>query len=428
MQRKKIIITASVICLLILSLWLIVKFTGKTKNTVQIETTTVSKGNISNLVTATGTIEPIKQVEVGTQVSGVVQNIYVDYNSEVKSGQLIAELEKTNLLASVNEAMANYNTALYEMNYLQKIFDRQEALFQKKVISETDYDEAQYKLITAKGTVEKRKTDLEKAKTNLSYASIYSPIDGVILSKSVDVGQTVAASFSTPTLFTIAQNLKEMQVEADVDEADIGQVKEGQRVVFNVDAFQGEEFQGVVTQVRLNPTITSSVVTYTVVIKADNPNFKLMPGLTAMISVYTMEVNNVLVLPQKALSFKPAPEIMIQYYQQNGIERPQPPKFDGEKPPMEKAGIDIRPNPEDNNDSKSTLVWVKKGSSIRPQPVKLGETDGIHTQIVEGLNEGDSVVLKMESAQPLKAQTAANGNTNNGSPFMPKPPGQRNKK
>ncbi|HCC29569.1 MAG TPA: efflux RND transporter periplasmic adaptor subunit, partial [Marinilabiliales bacterium] len=247
MQRKKIIITASVICLLILSLWLIVKFTGKTKNTVQIETTTVSKGNISNLVTATGTIEPIKQVEVGTQVSGVVQNIYVDYNSEVKSGQLIAELEKTNLLASVNEAMANYNTALYEMNYLQKIFDRQEALFQKKVISETDYDEAQYKLITAKGTVEKRKTDLEKAKTNLSYASIYSPIDGVILSKSVDVGQTVAASFSTPTLFTIAQNLKEMQVEADVDEADIGQVKEGQRVVFNVDAFQGEEFQGVVT-------------------------------------------------------------------------------------------------------------------------------------------------------------------------------------
>ncbi len=229
---------------------------------IEVETVKVEKGDISVLITATGTIQPTKQVAVGTQVSGVVKKIYVDFNSKVKAGQLLAELDKTNLIASVNEAKANYNNALNEAKYLEKIFERQASLFKNKSISQNEYDEALYKFNNAKGALEQRKYDLNKMETNLGYADIYSPIDGVVLSKSVDVGQTVAASFSTPTLFTIAEDLRQMQVEANVDEADIGHVKIGQRVTFTVDAFQGEEFSGTVTQVRMNATTTSNVVTY----------------------------------------------------------------------------------------------------------------------------------------------------------------------
>ncbi len=275
-------------------------FSGNTDTHITAEFVKVEKGNVTAAVTATGTIQPIKQVEVGTQVSGVVEKIYVDYNSMVKEGQLIAELDKTNLKATLSQQQATYNNAVNDRDYKQNIYDRQKSLYDNQVISKADYDDAVYQLTDAKNTVIERLSDLQKAKTNLSYANIYSPIDGVILSRAVDEGQTVAASLSTPTLFTIAKDLKEMQVEADVDEADIGQVKDGQRVSFTVDAYQGEEFAGVVTQVRLNPTTTANVVTYTVVVKADNPELKLKPGLTATISIYTVELKDVLTIEAKA--------------------------------------------------------------------------------------------------------------------------------
>ena len=252
---------------------------------IVVETTAVKTGTISTVITATGTVEPIRQVEVGTQVSGVIDHIYVDYNATVKAGQLIAELDKTALKATVAEATAALNTALNEQDYQQKSFDRIAKLHDGKVVSDTDYEEALYKLNNAKGIADQKRSDLSRARTNLSYASIYSPIDGVVVSRSVDVGQTVAASYSTPTLFTIAQDLKQMQVEADVDEADIGQVKLGQRVVFTVDAYPEDEFSGTITQVRLEPVEESNVITYTVIIKADNQDGKLMPGLTASISI-----------------------------------------------------------------------------------------------------------------------------------------------
>lgn len=400
-MRKKIII-AVVVVLALAGVGFGIYFwaAGKNNKQIKLETVVVKRTNLSHLVTATGTIEPVKQINVGTQVSGVVQKIYVDFNSKVKAGQLIAELDKTNLKASLAEAKASYNTAINEQTYLQKIFDRQEALFNKKLISLTDYEEALYKMNNAIGIAEQKKSDVNRAETNLSYAYIYSPINGVVLSKAVDVGQTVAASFSTPTLFTIAQDLNEMQVEADVDEADIGNVKQAQRVTFTVDAYPGEEFFGTVTQVRLNPTVTSNVVTYTVVIKAQNPDKKLMPGLTATISIYTLEIKDALTLETKAFNFKPDVELLNKYYKQEKIELPSADK--------QKAAPDT-----------SKTVWLKQANGIYSKPVITGEADGVNVQILQGLNEGDTIVFALKEVTEIKTIGTSK------SPFLPTPPGKK---
>jgi HlyD family secretion protein len=373
---------------------------------VSIETTRVEKGSISTTITATGTIQPTKQVAVGTQVSGVVQKIYVDFNSKVKAGQLLAELDKTNLISSVNEAKANYNTALNEVKYLEKIFERQSTLFKNKSISQNDYDEALYKLNNAKGTLEQRKFDLDKMKSNLGYADIYSPIDGVVLSKSVDVGQTVAASFSTPTLFTIAEDLRQMQVEANVDEADIGNVKIGQRVTFTVDAYQGEEFSGTVTQVRMNATTTSNVVTYKVIVKADNPDKKLLPGLTATISIYTLELKDVLTLNAQAFNFNPDME-MVKVYNAQFSDKP-----------VENSVRNTTPQ----KDKHKKTVWIKDASGIHPIEVTIGSNDGVNSEVVSGLKQGEEVVISMGYQT---ATTVVKKDGTSESPFMPKPPGKK---
>lgn len=254
-----------------------------------------------------------------------------------------------------------------------------------------------------------RLSDLQKARTNLSYADIYSPIDGVVLSRAIDEGQTVAASLSTPTLFTIAQDLKEMQVEANVDEADIGQVKEGQRVSFTVDAYLGEEFEGVVTQVRLNPTVTSNVVTYTVVIKADNPDLKLKPGLTAIISIYTLELNDVLTAEAKAINFKPTRPELTAYNEQQNI------KIDASN---------RRPTERSKNKDKGSVVWVySSNGEIKAQKVTLGASDGVNVQIIEGLSEGEKLVYRLEGVSKSETKTADKSK----SPFMPQRGGGRNR-
>lgn len=370
---------------------------------LQIETVQVKKGNISNVITATGTIEATKQVEVGTQVSGVVQKIYVDYNSTVKAGQLIAELDKENLQEILQQARSAYNVALQDQNYKQVIYDRQYSLFKANVISKADYQEALFNLNTAKGTAQQQNSNLRKAQTNLGYANIYSPIDGVVLSKAVDEGQTVAASYSTPTLFTIAKDLKEMQVEANVDEADIGSVKEGQRVTFMVDAYPEEEFSGSVTQVRLNSTVTSNVVTYTVIIKADNPEEKLKPGLTATVSIFTMELKDVLTLEAKAFAFEPDMKLVTQYNtNKNGTA----------------SGRKLAVTP--SKDKSSKIIWIKDNNGIRQQKVTVGRNDGINYEIISGLTNGNEVVTA------LKNEQVANGPAgSSSSPFMPKPPGKK---
>jgi HlyD family secretion protein len=278
---------------------------GKTKDRMTLETGKVVRNSINTMVTATGTVEPITVVEVGTQVSGIIDKIYVDFNSQIKKGQLLAEMDKVTLqseLASKQSALASSKT---EYEYQQKNFARSKTLYEKKLISDTDYETAVYNYEKAKNTYEGNKADLVKVKRNLGYATITSPIDGVVISRAVEEGQTVAAGFSTPTLFTIANDLTQMEVIANVDEADIGQVEEGQRVSFTVDAYPNDVFEGQVTQVRLEATTTSNVVTYEVVINAPNPDLKLKPGLTANITIYTLERTNILTVPSKALRFVP---------------------------------------------------------------------------------------------------------------------------
>lgn len=400
---KKIALYSSATVILIVAVYLIF-FREKTIK-IEAKTVQVTRSSITNQVTATGTVEPVNQVEVGTQVSGVIEKIYVDYNSTVKAGQLIAQLDKTTLLATVNETTAALNTALNEQEYRQKNYDRIHKLHDSKVVSDTDYEEALYNLNNAKGVTEQRKSDLTRAKTNLSYASIYSPIDGVVISKSVEEGQTVAASYSTPTLFTIAQDLKQMQVEANVDEADIGQVKEGQRVSFTVDAYPNDEFSGTVSQVRLEPIEESNVITYTVIIDASNADGKLKPGLTASISIFTFELNNVLTVETQALNFKADPKQLDEYLKQNNLSSEFLKDF---------QFVDT--------DSTKT-VWVKDSLSISPVQVEIGATDGVITEVKSGLSAGQKVVYSLES---ISSEIASE--TTGGSPFMPKPPSRSSKK
>ncbi|MFA6807336.1 MAG: efflux RND transporter periplasmic adaptor subunit [Bacteroidales bacterium] len=360
---------------------------------IKAKAVSAKKANLTTIVTATGTIEPITQVEIGTQVSGVVKKIYVDYNSIVSEGQLIAELDKTNLKTANTQAQASYDNAIIQRNYMKTIYERKKILYDNKVISKSDFDDALFNYENAQGLVKQRYSDLQQSKTNLGYANIYSPINGVVLSRSIDEGQTVAASFNTPTLFTIAQDLKEMQVEADVDEADIGHVKVGQRVTFTVDAYIGETFKGEVTQIRLDPTITSNVVTYTVVITAKNPEIKLKPGLTATIAIYTQELKDVLTVEAKAINFKPNIEILKAYNLQNNL-----------------------PNKINTEVNETTRLWLlDKNGAIVSKTVRLGPSDGVNVQILEGIEEGDKLVysLKGISKSEIKKEDK------NESPFMP---------
>jgi HlyD family secretion protein len=268
-------------------------------------TTTLSDEKISSSVTATGTIEPITEVTVGTQVSGKVAKIYVDYNSVVKKGQVLAEIDKTTLQTEYNTQLLAVQSSKVEYDYQKKNFNRAKELHLKNLISDTDYETAKYSYEKAESAYKQNVSSLDKAKTNLGYATIYSPIDGVVLSRAVEEGQTVAASFSTPTMFVIARDLTKMQVVANVDEADIGNISVKQRVTFTVDAYPNDVFDGTITQVRLNPTTTSNVVTYQVIVNAPNPELKLKPGLTANITIFTLEKEGVQALPNKALNFKP---------------------------------------------------------------------------------------------------------------------------
>ncbi|MFV0540300.1 MAG: efflux RND transporter periplasmic adaptor subunit [Aestuariibaculum sp.] len=391
--------TVGIIVLLVGVLYLVYSFIYKEAPlNIEVRTTQLSNGNISNNVTATGTLEPVDQISVGTQVSGLINTIYVDYNSVVKKGQLLAELDKTTLNDAVANAMAQYNAALNEHNYYRQNYNRQKRMYDAEVISQSDLEQAEYQLKNAKNSVAQRKTALSQAQTNLGYASIYSPIDGVVISREVDEGQTVAASMSTPELFTIAKDLTKMQVEANVDEADIGNVAVGQRVAFGVDAFPDEVFNGEVKQIRLNPTITSNVVTYTVIISANNPDLKLKPGLTATVAIYTKELKNISLLAASALNFYPDEALLQTYYNQNDIEHV-----------TQRA-----------TEAGKTYVWIQETSKLlKQQEVAIGESDGINVQVLSGLNEGDRVVTALKEYDNNAVVNTSGGSS---SPFMPTPP------
>lgn len=379
-------------------------FTKSKEADITIQTVKLSKQDVTTSVTATGTVEPVDTVQVGTQVSGLIKNIYVDYNSPVKKGQLLAEIDKTNLQESVNDALAQYNSALNELNYQQQNFNRQNNMFRAGVISRADNETASYQVKSAMQTVNQKRTVLAQARTNLSYANIYAPIDGIILSKEVQEGQTVAASMTTPTLFTIAKDITKMQVQANVDEADIGNVQVDQRVTFTVDAYPETEFKGSVKEIRLSPKTSSNVVTYTVLINADNSEQKLKPGLTATVTIFTKELKGTNTIPAAALSFSLDSDMIQKYYQKNKITA---------KVPETKTGK-----------GKEKFVWIKNNDgSLSQKQITTGINDGINVEVINGLTGNEQIVTSLDE------QTEAVEKSESGSsPFMPKRPGNNNKK
>lgn len=393
MNKKKTLVIVAVAAIAALAVWLLSG--GKKEEKITFDTAAVAPANIMNSITATGTIEPVTSVTVGTQVSGIVSKLFVDYNSVVKKGQVIAELDKTNLMSQLNTAKTQLATAQSQLNYQTTNYKRYKTLFEKGLVAADDFDNAKLSYTQAKEQVASAKEEVQRAQTNLGYATITSPIDGVVLSKSVEEGQTVAASFSTPELFTIAQDLTNMQVVADVDEADIGDVKEGERVTFTVDAYPDDTFEGEVKQVRQEATTTNNVVTYEVVISAPNADLKLKPGLTANVTIYTAERKGVLSVPSKALRFTPQKETV------------------GKMKIVDVANA-------------KNKVWTIEGNSIVAHKVNIGMTDGTNTQIVGGIAEGTKIVTGLnvmggEEEKPMEAQGES-------SPFAPGPPGKNKKK
>ena len=395
MKKRNLLIAAGVVAAGV-CIWLIARPSKGPK--VLLETAPISHITIRNSVTATGTVEPVTQVEVGTHVSGIIDKLYADYNDQVKAGQLIAEMDTVTLQAELESAQAQLASSKTEYEYQTKNYARTKTLHEKQLVSDAEYDQAFYLYETARNAYEQSQAAMVKVKRNLGYATITSPIDGVVISRAVEEGQTVAAGFETPTLFTIANDLTQMQVVADVDEADIGQVADGQRVQFSVDAYPDDTFEGTVLQVRLEATTESNVVTYEVVIDAPNPDLKLKPGLTANVTIFTLEKDDATAVPTKALRFVPNAELL------------------GE------LGLTIDQT-EQQAAPGSRELWVNEGTTLRPRRVYAGAASGDMTEITEGLTGSEEIVTGLVTAKPREEAAAIER-----SPFMPGPPGSNNKK
>ena len=424
---KKIIRILMVLAVLFAIVFAVHKFffATKTENVGVMVSEKVKRVTIQTTISSTGTISPMDTVSVGTQVSGDISKIYVDFNSKVKKGQVIAELDRSKLQATLYQAQIAESSAKNDYEHKLAVYNRIKKLAESNSASAVDLETAEYEMNSAKFSWESRKSEVQQAKLNLSYCIIKSPIDGVVLERSVDVGQTVAASMSAPTLFVLAKDLSKMRVMADVDEADIGQVKAGQKVTFTVDAFQDDMFKGTVESVRLNPTVTSNVVTYTVVITAENSDLKLLPGMTATCTIVTEEVENALSVPVTAIKFTPAAGTPMM----DPREMPRPKKSEKKSsdsdddfgpPPGMMGGPMGGGSAKKSSSSTPKLVgkgvWIDVNGKAAFRPVKTGINDGVNVQITAGLAEGDSVVVRQEAAT-VASQSAGEAV----SPFMPGP-------
>ncbi|WP_028297573.1 efflux RND transporter periplasmic adaptor subunit [Olivibacter sitiensis] len=390
--KTKIFIAIGVVAIIFLVIWLV---RGSKKEQSLITTVPVEKGDVATIVTSTGTIQPVDTVAVGTQVSGIIQSIYTDFNATVKEGQLLAELDPTLMQASVNQIKANLAQATSTLNYQTANYKRQKELFDVGAISKANYDLALNSYETAVANVNSIKAQLSSAQQNLAFTKIYSPINGVVLNRNVSVGQTVAASFNTPTLFSLAKDITKMQVQAMVDEADIGEIAAGERVTFTVDAYVDQLFEGTVSEVRLQPTTSSNVVTYTTIVNTSNDDMKLKPGMTATVTIFTKEAKNILVVPNTAFKFVPdATQVTPPYTLQSAQSM---------KPGQGEA-----------------FLWVLQGRQIAPRIVKIGMSNNTSTEIKSGLNENEQVITALE-----KSKEAATAQGEGASPFMPTPPRRR---
>lgn len=408
-MKPKIIILTIVVIISAIFAYEFLYGNSSAQTEITYKTLSVHYGSLSNSISSTGTIEPISTVDVGTQVSGKIEKVYVTYNDKVKKGQLLAELDKTALLSSLKDEENSLKAAQVEYDYQNKIYSRAKELFEGKFTADTDLETAKYNLDNALIKLERAKLSYKKAEDNLSYASIFSPIDGMVLSVTVEEGQTVAASLSSPTLFTIVNDLSSMEVVAAVDEADIGSVKEGQKADFTVDAYPEDSFTGSVSQIRIEPTVSSNVVTYDVIVKVSNSEGKLLPGMTASLNIYTLTKDNILTVPSKALELTPP-----------ATELPGPPPGPGPG-----TGINSEMTPEKNAEN-SDHVWIRYNGSIFPRPVTTGESDGDNIEITDGLTVGDTVIFSISAGTGQLSTNQASSGSAEKSPFMPTPPGRKN--
>lgn len=394
-------------------------FRNKEKPVI-LETENPQYGYISKSVTATGTIQPVDTVSVGTQVSGTIKYLYADFNSTVKQGQLIAELDKSLFQAQVDQYKANLDVAQSQLVFQKSTYDRQNLLFQTGAISKQDYESALYQYNTAKANVASVQAQLQAALKNLSYTNIYSPIKGVILSRNVNIGQTVAASFNTPTLFIIAKDITKMQVQAAVDEADIGNVTKGQRVTFTVDAYPDDVFQGTVQEIRLQPTVSANVVTYTTIINAPNDNMKLKPGMTANIIVYTAEQNHALLIPAKAIKFKPDSS-MAKQFKIERIFRDSASKRNAGGPTAQVHDTTGKRRTDSARvrSRQTAYVWIKHNDTLQQKKIRTGLNDDTNVEVLSGLSPDDEVITDADQPGSQQAKTGAQR-----SPFMPQRPGR----
>jgi HlyD family secretion protein len=449
MKKAYWIIIVVVVAVAAVAVWMIV---GKKKaEAVEYRTAKVEKGDIQVTVRASGTLQAVTTVQVGTQVSGIIKKIYVDFNSVVKEGQVIAVLDTTLLAQAVDDARASLRKSDIQVNQAKRDFDRTKVLFEQKVMAQADYDLALTTYETAVANAISSQSALNRAKINLRYATIIAPIAGVVVSRAVDVGQTVAASFSTPTMFTIANDLTKMQVQANIDEGDIGKIKVDQTVKFTVDAYPDMTFDGTVRQVRLLPVVTQNVVNYTVIIDVPNPDLKLLPGLTANITVLVQEEKGILKVPSTALRFSPPQEYI------DALEKNLPDSIkkkramwgggrhngsgngtgggtgDGSGGGNRMAGASRQGGGmaggmggnmagssgggENRRRGNFGMLWVKVGDSLKPRRVRTGVTDGLNTEVRGRIEEGEEVVTGMITAQTTQTTTQQQQN-----PFAPQMP------
>ncbi len=409
MRKYKGVIITVVIVLLLAAIWFF--FIRKKKEPVRFDIAKPEYGHIATTVTATGTIQPVDTVAVGTQVSGSIKYLYVDFNTKVKKGQLLAELDKDLFQAQVDQLRANVQVAQTNLEYQKNNFQRQELLYKTGAISKADYDIAYNQIGQAKANVAAVTAQLNSALKNFSFTEIHSPIDGVVLNRNVSIGQTVAASFNTPTLFVIAKDITKMQVEASVDEADIGNVKDSLRVTFTVDAYLEDVFSGRVQEIRLQPSVSSNVVTYNTIINAPNDNMKLKPGMTANVTIYTAEKDTALLLPVKALKFIPDSVQLKDYVIQSAVRRTR-----GTAQTKDTTGGKFKST---TRIGSSNYVWLLRGDTLVQKHIRTGLNDNTHIEVLSGLNENDVVITG------ISAGGAVAGAGGTGSPFLPKMGGRR---
>jgi HlyD family secretion protein len=412
MKKKYWFVLAVFVVAALVTGWILL---GKKKAVaVEYRTVKVEKGDIQVTVRASGTLQAVTTVQVGTQVSGIIKKIYVDFNSVVREGEVIAVLDTILLAQAVDDARASLRKAEIQVNQTRREFDRTKVLFEQKVMAQADYDLALTSYETAVANAISSQSALSRARINLRYATIVAPISGVVVSRAVDVGQTVAASFSTPTMFTIANDLTKMQVQANIDEGDIGKILVDQTVKFTVDAYPDMTFDGTVRQVRLQPVVTQNVVNYTVIIDVPNPDLKLLPGMTANITVMIQEEKDVLKVPSTALRFSPPQEYIDALEQQlpDSIRKKRAMRAAGGEPGRMQGGTGGGENRRRGNFG---MVWILEGDSLKPRRVRIGATDGLNTEVRGKIEAGEQVVIGNLTSQTTQATQQQN-------PFAPQMP------